>query len=90
MKVRTEIRQRLAQNKLEWIRLTRWRTISTKVTYQLRKNRPNGLVSLSEHVQNYPLQISNKTSSNHRLESAGLNALEKLLFKMLGMVGEDI
>ena len=30
------------------------------------------------------------TSSNHRLESAGLNALEELLFKMLGMVGEDI
>ena len=30
------------------------------------------------------------TSSNHRLESAGLNALEGLLFKMLRMVGEDI
>ena len=30
------------------------------------------------------------TSSNHGLESAGLNALEELLFKMLGMVGEDI
>ena len=29
------------------------------------------------------------TSSNHRLESAGLNALEELLFKMLGMSGED-
>ena len=29
------------------------------------------------------------TSSNHRLESAGLNALEELLFKMLGMGGED-
>ena len=29
------------------------------------------------------------TSSNHRLESAGLNALEGLLFKMLGMSGED-
>ena len=26
-----------------------------------------------------------ETSSNHRLESAGLNALEELLFKMLGM-----
>ena len=26
-----------------------------------------------------------KTSSNHRLENAGLNALEELLFKMLGM-----
>jgi len=25
------------------------------------------------------------TSSNHRLESAGLNALEELLFKMLGI-----
>ena len=25
-----------------------------------------------------------ETSSNHRLESAGLNALEELLFKMLG------
>ena len=25
------------------------------------------------------------TSSNHRLEAAGLNALEELLFKMLGM-----
>ena len=25
-----------------------------------------------------------KTSSNHRLESADLNALEELLFKMLG------
>ena len=30
------------------------------------------------------------TSSNHRLESAGLNALEGLLFKMLGMGGEDV
>ena len=30
-----------------------------------------------------------KTGSNHRLESAGLNALEELLFKMLGMSGED-
>ena len=29
------------------------------------------------------------TSSNHRLESAGLNALEELLFKMLGMGRED-
>ena len=30
------------------------------------------------------------TSNNRRLESAGLNAFEELLFKMLGMVGEDI
>ena len=32
-----------------------------------------------------------KTSRNHRLESACLNALEELLFKMLGMgrLGED-
>ena len=29
------------------------------------------------------------TSSNHRLENAGLNALVELLFKMLGMGGED-
>ena len=29
------------------------------------------------------------TSSNHRLESAGLNALEDLLFKMLGMSRKD-
>ena len=29
------------------------------------------------------------TSSNHRLESTGLNILEELLFKMLGMSGED-
>ena len=29
------------------------------------------------------------TSSNHRLESAGLNALEELLFKVLGMGIED-
>ena len=29
------------------------------------------------------------TSSNHRLESAGLTALEELLFKMLGMGRED-
>ena len=29
------------------------------------------------------------TISNHRLESAGLNALEELLFTMLGMSGED-
>ena len=29
------------------------------------------------------------TSSNHGLESAGLNALEELLFKMLGMGRED-
>ena len=36
----------------------------------------------------YSLQLV--TSDNHRLESAGLNALEELLFKMLGMVGEDI
>ena len=28
-------------------------------------------------------------SSNHRLESAGLNALQELLFKMLGMGGEN-
>ena len=30
-----------------------------------------------------------RTSSNQRLEIAGLNALEELLFKMLGMSGED-
>ena len=35
-------------------------------------------------------KIITNTSNNHRLESAGLNALEELLFKMLGMVGEDI
>ena len=35
-------------------------------------------------------QSALETSSNHRLESAGLNALEELLFKMLGMVGDDI
>ena len=29
------------------------------------------------------------TSSNHRLESAGMNALEELLFKILGMGRED-
>ena len=29
------------------------------------------------------------SSSNHRLESAGLNALEELLFKMLRVSGED-
>ena len=29
------------------------------------------------------------TSSNHWLESAGLNALEGLFFKMLGMDRED-
>ena len=29
------------------------------------------------------------TSSNHRLESAGHNALEEVLFKMLGMGRED-
>ena len=34
-------------------------------------------------------QINRYTSSNHRLESAALNALEELLFKMLGMSGED-
>ena len=30
-----------------------------------------------------------KTSGNHRLESAGLNALKELLFKKLGMGRED-
>ena len=35
------------------------------------------------------MQVTNYTSSNHRLESAGLNALEELLFKMLGMGRED-
>ena len=45
-----------------------------------------------------PLTLSNnshfrskhhKISCNHRLESAGLNALEDLLFKMLGTGRED-
>ena len=31
-----------------------------KLTCQQRKNRPNGLVSLSERVQNYPSKIANK------------------------------
>ena len=35
------------------------------------------------------MNIIINTSSNHRLESAGLNALEELLFKMLGMDRED-
>ena len=30
------------------------------VRYQQRKNRPHGLVSLSEHVENYSSKISNK------------------------------
>ena len=29
-------------------------------SYQQRKNRPHGLVSLSEHGENYPANISNK------------------------------
>ena len=39
-------------------------------------------------VEYYMLQ----TSSNHRLESAGLNALEELLFEILGMgvEGSDV
>ena len=61
MKVQTiEIRQRFGQNKLEWIRLNKMAYDINKVTCQQRKNRPNGLVSLSEHAQNYPSKISNK------------------------------
>ena len=46
--------------------------------------------NLSDICIHLPSTLSrSKTSSNHRLESAGLNALEDLLFKMLGMVGED-
>ena len=43
--------------------LTRWRIRNqrvNKVTYQQRKNRPHGLVSLSEHVENYPSKIVTK------------------------------
>ena len=65
MKVRTiEIRPAFGQNKLEWIRHCKMaydiNQRINKVTYQQRKNRPHGLVSLSEHVENYPSKISNK------------------------------
>ena len=42
-----------------------------------------------EWSDRYLLTADLSTSSNHRLESAGLNALEELLFKMLGMGIED-
>ena len=35
------------------------------------------------------MQVTNYTCSNHWLESAGLNALEEVLFKMLGIDRED-
>ena len=44
------------------------------VTYQQRKNRPNGLVSLSEHVQNYPSKISNEINE-YRLSQSGCPVL---------------
>ena len=65
VKVRTiEIRPTFGQNKLEWIRHNKMaydiNQRVNKVTYQQRKNRPHGLVSISEHVENYPSKISNK------------------------------
>ena len=48
-----------------------------------------GNLSGTEHVRSAARAHTSRhltdTSSNHRLESAGLNALEELLFKMLGM-----
>ena len=66
MKVRTiGIRQRFGQNKFEWIRLlTRWRTIWTT-----KESTAYGLVSLSEHVENYSSTISNKINE-YKLSSS--------------------
>ena len=69
MKVRTiEIRPAFGQNKLEWIRNYKMaydiNQRVNKVTYHQRKNRPHGLVSVSEHVENYPSRISNKINEN--------------------------
>ena len=63
--VRTiEIRPTFGQNKLEWIRNNKMaydiNQRVNKVTYHQRKNRPHELVSVSEHVENYPSRISNK------------------------------
>ena len=49
---------------LEWIRHNKMAYDINKVTYQQRMNRPHGLVSLSEHVENYPSKISNKLLMN--------------------------
>ena len=80
VKVRTiEIRQRFGQNKLDWIRLNKMAyNINEVVTYQQRKNRPNGLVSFSEHVQNYPSKISNKINEYRLPQSVCLVLFCKL------------
>ena len=45
----------------------------------------NYCVAMGIYCGQKSLKYLYKISSNHRLESAGLNALEELWFKMLGM-----
>ena len=72
MQVRTiGLRQRFSRYKLEWVRLftsSELDGVGYK-RYQQRKNRPHGLVSLSEHVENHSSKISNKINE-YRLSSS--------------------
>ena len=93
MKVRTiEIRPTFGQSKLEWIRHNKMaydiNERVNKVTYHQRKNRPHGLVSLSEHVENYPSTCSKisygRTFINDRYHSIATLGQITFIFTVLG------